>query len=189
MKNLLFAFLTVLVIAACGDSPTSPEPEFEPYQIETWLITSPTSAEWVGETSNQTKIKTMQSDTIEIKQPGDRSLEIWRENAMPDYAFKMQFTDSSITVEDNRQHNVKLPTIENPKGGEDYPLRAGGNDLLFTENFMQSTFDMQYDCGANFDKKAPMIQLTYKKEDDTIFRVYNIHVNGILDAVRDIMPC
>lgn len=186
MKNLLFAFLTVVVIAGCGDNPTDSN-EFEPYEVGTWLITSPTSAEWIGETSTQSKIKTMQSDTIEIKQPGDQSLEIWRDDSQPKNLFTMQFVDSTISHATYQDKNVGEPIFDIPEGVSSYPISPNAVFVSVRDDYMKSKFIMSYIDEYEFKSDNPIILIKYPKEDGSLFRVYAIHVNGIEDAIKQVL--
>jgi len=188
MKKLLSVLLVVFAIIACK-SPADPntEPEFEPYVVGSFEVVSPTEAEYIG-TQSQPKSMLAVGDTISIKQPGQQSLRLWRDSTALQSQFTMQFTDSTFTVEDAREYDVQTTAVfDNPKGDVGYPIGTNGWTIRFTSKYMESTFNMNYNCGSNFASDKPIIFIKYLKEDDSIYRVYAIHVNGMYDVLVDLV--
>lgn len=185
MKQLITALSIVLVIAACKSNPTDSKPEFEPYEVGAWLMTSPTSADYIG-IQESNKLKSATSDTIEIKQPGQRSLELWREADQNPSQFKMEFIDSTISKQS--VGGTLDPVYSNPAGEGGYPIGASGYHISMNDDRVLSRFTMSTTCDHNFDSNKPIMHISfYYLDTDDLYRVYAIHVDGMIDAVNDIV--
>lgn len=187
MNKFIFVLSTIFIIISCSGNPTGPGQEFEPYRVGNWLVTAPNTVEYIGE--SKSKFKAAQGDTIDIKQPGDRSLKLWQDTSLHrDRQFVMEFVDSTANQDDRTQHGIKQPSLEFPTAhGMTYPINSNGYTLDYSPDYIKSRFAMNTNCNhGDFDSNKPVILVKYEKEDGGIFRAYRIHVDGILQAVKDI---
>lgn len=178
MKNLLLAFLAVAFVAC--SSATESEPDY-PIRSGTWVIESPTDADWVG-TSNQKAMATMADstdpDTIHIEQPGDFDMEMWNDTL---HKFRLKLYDGISRDSINpAKTTVKLPGVY-PDSECDNGCFTG---LYPTSGFVQFTFD--YHCE---DVKNNNIIFTFRRQDDTPYKVANFKTNGFKDAVETVAQC
>lgn len=172
MRLSIFIILSALIIS-CNN--TGNDPEFKPFQVGTWMVTSDTSANWVGQAKS--KINTMQSDTTLLSKPGDQGLRIFTDENTPEKAVKLAFVDSTIT-ENNFDLQYGDITYEFP---EDSGVNDGGRTTKLNDHRLEIIFTVFY---------SPH---TGSREPDFIFvnvdsvATYQLVIDGFKDTIEEII--
>lgn len=188
MKNLLI-ILPLLFVFACGtDSNT--EEEFEPYQIGTWLITSPETADWIGESSQS---KAVQADTIHVTSPEDHNITIIEDTLQTNPAFDFVIIDSTLnTIDANNFVNGPSIRLEFDQYNSNFSLSPGGVHINGNSDRYRFELGYQYQCGDGFEDPEYFNLIIYEPEENStevkeVHYIYRLSMAGIKDTLEDLL--
>lgn len=175
----LILILPILLLSCGTDS--EPEDVFEPYQIGTWLVTSPETADWIGE-NQQNKSK---SDTLIVNNPGDHNMTIDRDTTQTKGAFSLVIIDSTVNT-----HTYENPTrIEGQfedSGEFTFSLSQGGSHVSRNEDRMRAELGFFYQCGNGYIDPEYFHIVTRDLDDYTIIHsVIKVAVSGMKQTLDD----
>lgn len=191
-----FAIAVLVLMVGCGTDAMEEESIY-PFTVGAWQVNSPTNASWVGMSSDiSASFRTMdvseEPDTIDLREPGDHELSLYREDDSPPNYFMITFTDHTLDRTIRAEESIIIsPTIVMPKGEspdipDPYPILVENRNSKWSDDLHRATFNGQVACRHSFDDEVPVITILYERQDGTLFRTYRIFVNGISDAVHEI---
>lgn len=180
MRTLIIAILSLFI--ACSTDPGQ-EGESYPYQIGTWLVQSPETADWVG-IQKQSKMYLQQADTINVQTPQGQYITITDQEPVVNFSYidSTQFDWQQADL-DMSQTKVEFPEYTAPHTGQ--RIQAGGHGYGIGEESLNIRLDIHWICGRELQENQ-FIWVHFYHSDSTQFRHYRFHVDGFQQALDEI---
>lgn len=190
MKKLL-TILTFLLVIGCNSvtDTEEPEPEFEPFEIGSFEITSEESAEWIG---NQTTLKAnnllepVANDTVQVTDSSQHNMTIFTSDSLQSEPnelinFRIKFTISELSIDEIYHSNI-WPDMDL----WDYPALDKNGVYSSNHNF---EIKMTYYCEESTAPHQDVVLYFYNRETEERIKSYQFQSEGFEETVRHIVGC
>lgn len=190
MKKLLTALLVTFIIASCSN-PTEPdtEPVFEPYTVGSFMMTSPSTAEYIGidESPNKVLAKSnldsTKSDTVIITDPIGYGFELWNDSTYySEPAVAFAFYDSLVSSQE--LDHIDIHWTDNTSSA----LGIRGYNFRTTPVLVSGYFASPCDYPVGSEIKFEYYDTT-TSVNVTPIKVAIVKAEGLSDAGKDILGC
>lgn len=183
MRLSLFFLLAALLIGCKSNTGVEPDNTFEPYTVGTWLITSETTASWIGKNG---KNKIASADTVFLTHPDGKSLEIWKDSTNTNEgSFILTFIDSTYTLYGNHEDVNHYLNWQGKEQGMS-SFGQGGYSCIFTPTDMRMNWSLTYIFKHYAEKPDSFVYSIKGAESDSTYKVYKVYVDGIMEVVEKV---
>lgn len=155
MKSLysfFAALLTILIIASCSDSPAGND--FEQRRIGSFLLTSESTAEWVG-SSNKPSAIANSADTVYYGQPDQNHLEVIATPTDDSLFVNVVYTDTARNGSWYDSTDAHQPFV-----GLFLDGKFNGGAMAATREYTKIDAGIRFSCDSSYTGKAETIRVT-----------------------------